>query len=158
MGVDSNFWQVNSWKAAVIAGLITAFLAVVQAIVATLQRRRELRWKQAETGRDLMDKLLDEPLSNAALLMLDSDVRIYKIGEKESARIAAADMLAALCAQDPPQEAIHEFVRDAFDTLYYYLDRCEHFIAVGLTTTTLTTSPRTSASTNSTYDLRDTLV
>ena len=41
MGADSCFWQVNSWKVAVIAGLSTAFLAVVQAIAATLQRRRE---------------------------------------------------------------------------------------------------------------------
>jgi hypothetical protein len=36
---------------------------------------------------------------------------------------------------------MHEFVRDAFDTLYYYLDRFEHFIRVGLTSFEDVSSP-----------------
>jgi hypothetical protein len=126
-------WQVAAWQAAVFGGLITAFLAVVQATAATRQRRRELRWKQAEVGRDLMDKLLDEPLSNATLLMLDSNAREYRITDQDKVTIRAADMLRALDADNLPEGPSYEFVRDAFDTFYYYLDRFEHFIQVGLT-------------------------
>jgi hypothetical protein len=130
---DSSFWQVNAWKAAVFGALLTAFLAVVQAITATVQRRRELRWKKAETGRDLLDKVLAEPLSNAALLMLDSEERDYQVTEQTTMRISATDMLTALRVPQLPKTQMHEFIRDAFDTLYYYLDRMEHFIRVGLT-------------------------
>jgi hypothetical protein len=130
---DANFWQVTAWQAAVFGGLITAFLAVLQALIATRQRSRELRWKKAETGRDLADRIFSEPLSNAALLMLDSEIRSYKIGDTIEVTINVADMLAALTAKELPQSPTFDFIRDAFDTLYFYLDRIEHFIGVGLT-------------------------
>jgi hypothetical protein len=130
---DPNAWQVYAWIVAVFAGIVTALLAVIQAIAATRQRHRELNWKKAETGRDLMDKLLNEPLSNAALLMLDSEQRAYKINDGSLTSITAADMLSALRVPEAPQELKDEFIRDAFDTLYYYMDRFEHFIKVELT-------------------------
>jgi len=138
---DPNVWQENAWKVAVIGGLLTAFLAIIQAVAATRQRRRELRWKKAEMGRDLMDKVLDEPLSNAALLILDSEVRVYEIANGSQVTITANDMLAALRVPELPQTPLHEVVRDAFDTLYYYLDRFEHFIAVELTSFEDVSSP-----------------
>jgi hypothetical protein len=65
--------------------------------------------------------------------MLDSNERMYQIGPQSTVLITAADMLDALRVPEPPQSPTYDFIRDAFDTLYYYVDRLEHFIQVGLT-------------------------
>jgi hypothetical protein len=127
-------WQVAAWMVAVVGGLIAAGLAIYEAFENRKLRERELRWKQAESGKRIIDEIFHEPGSNAATLMLDSWHRSYDIDGKET-KIAWQDVISALNVesfQHEDKRAI--FVRDCFDLLFYYLDGFEHFIQAGLTT------------------------
>src|SRR5262249_44293221 len=131
--MNPNPWQVAAWMVAVGGGLIAAGIAIHQAFENRKLRERELRWKQAESGKRLIDEIFHEAGSNAATLMLDSWHRNYAIEGKET-KIAWKDVISALNVESFQHEDKRDiFVRDCFDLLFYYLDGFEHFIQAGLT-------------------------
>jgi hypothetical protein len=133
--MNPSFWQVAAWIVAVLGGLITAWLAIYQAFENRKLRERELHWKQAESGKRLIDEIFHEPGSNAATLMLDSWDRTYTLADGSEARIAWADVIKALNIESfQKEDSQMVFVRDCFDLLLYYLDGFEHLIQAGLTT------------------------
>lgn len=121
---------------AVIGGLTAAALAILQAIQNRRQRERELRWKQAEWGKRLIDDIFHDTFSNSATLMLDSWHRPYSVPGAGDIKIAwQEDVLPALKVESFNAEDLKsDFVRDCFDMLFYFLDRFEHLIQAGLTT------------------------
>lgn len=133
--MDLNLWQVGTWIVAVFGGLTAAGLGIWQAVENRRQRVRELRWKQAESAKRLIDEMFHEELSNFATLMLDSWSRMYPIPQAGEVKIAWEDILEALkverFANEDPK---NDFVRDCFDMFFYYLDRFEHLIQAELTT------------------------
>jgi len=133
--MDSNPWQVGAWIVAIVGGLIAAGLAIWQAAQNRQQRALELRWKQADSAKHLIDEIFHDEFSNCATLMLDSWDRAYPIPGASKVKIPWEDVVRALKVQSFDTEDLKSiFVRDCFDTLFYYLDRFEHFIQVGLTT------------------------
>ncbi len=133
--MNPNPWQVAAWIVAVVGGLIAAGLAIYQAFENRKLRERELRWRQAESGKQLIDEIFREPGSNAATLMLDSWHRSYTLPDGTEAKIAWADVIEALHVDSFRREDSQTvYVRDCFDLLFYYLDGLEHFIQAGLTT------------------------
>src|SRR5260370_27595918 len=133
--MNANPWQVGGWRVAGVGGLTAAALGILQAIQNRQLREKELRWKQAESGKHLIDEIFDEDLSNSATLILDSWDRTYKVPGGDKVKLAWNDVVRALDMkffdEDNPQ---NDFVRDCFDMLFYYLDRLEHLIQAGLTT------------------------
>jgi hypothetical protein len=120
---------------AVVGGLIAATLGILEAFQSRRLRERELRWKQAESGKHLIDEIFHESSSNAATLMLDSWDRTYMIASGSEVEIAWKDVLRALNVESFDKEDTKSvFIRDCFDMLFYYLDRFEHLIEAGLTT------------------------
>jgi hypothetical protein len=133
--MDPKFWQVATWIVGVVGGLIAAGLAIYQAFENRKLRERELRWKQAESGRRLIDEIFHAPDSNTATLMLDSWHRVYVLPDGTKSELAWADVIKALDVGSFSQDDIQTvFVRDCFDLLFYYLDGFEHLIQAGLTT------------------------
>jgi len=126
--------QVAAWFVAVVGGLIAAGLALWQAAQNHQQREKDLRWKQAAAGRDLVDEMLDDEGASVALDMLDSDEREYELDDGASATITAEQVLAAL--KLPPKSDADDcvYVRECFDALFYYFARFEHFLKTGLVT------------------------
>ena len=72
-------WQILSWKAAVGAALVAALAAVAKGFWALWQQRKELRWKQAELARELVDKWFSWTGSSNALRMVDEGAGEYSI-------------------------------------------------------------------------------
>ena len=99
------------------------------------QRARELRWKQAESARQLIDQMFHEEDSNYATIMLDSYTRTYPVPGAGDVEITWTDVLQALNVQSfAKEDPKSDFIRDCFDMLIYYLDRFEHLIQAGLIT------------------------
>ena len=133
--MEANPWQLATWMVAVVGGLTAAGLGILQAVQGRRQRARELRWKQADSGRQLIDSLFRDELANFGAQMLDSWVRTYPIPRAGDVMIKWADVVAALniesIGSDDPKA---EFIRECCDTFVFYLDRFEHFIQCSLTT------------------------
>lgn len=125
--------QIWAWLVAVVGGLVAAGLALWQAAQNHQQREKEHRWRQAAAGRDLVDEMLDDEAASDALAMLDSDERQYELDNGHSAKITAKQVLAALKLPPTSTDASSVYVRECFDSLFYYFARFEHFISTELT-------------------------
>jgi hypothetical protein len=121
-------WQV---QVAVIGAIITALLAVVQALAGLVQRRHEMRTRQAETGRELVEEMLDQ--AGDALSMLDFDSNQYELDNGKLETITSTDVEESLRQPVERQDPIAIFVRESFDALFYYFEHFEHYIRVRLT-------------------------
>lgn len=129
-----DFWQAAALCVATIGGPITAALAILQAWANRKQRKRDLRWKQAELARELSEEVWKTAYSRCALEMIDSPGRAFTLREEKSIVIKESDMLAALTVDAEPSDKRSVFIRDSFDELFYFLERFEHCIRVGLIT------------------------
>lgn len=133
--MDPNPWQIGAWVVAVFGGLTAAGLGIWQAVQNRQQRAKELRWKQADSAKQLIDEMFHEELSNFATIMLDSWGRTYPVPGAGEVRIAWDDVLEALKVESfATEDSKPDFIRDCFDMLLYYLDRFEHLIQAELIT------------------------
>jgi hypothetical protein len=133
MLVDSSnpdIWSSWQTKTAVFGALLTALLAVFQAAAGLMQRRHELRLKQAETGTKLVEEMLQE--ADDALVMLDSDQAEFELDNGHIATITSEDVTESLRQPVSRDDDKAIFVREGFDTLLYYLERFEHAIEARL--------------------------
>lgn len=126
--------QILFWDAAIVGGLVTIWKTVKEWRNSIDQRRADLRWREAEMAKRLLDDLNADVLAQAAMKMLDWDGRSYTFDGKKTAPISAEKRLAAMRAQNTnfrtDEEA--EFIRDSFDALLNHFERIEHFIKIGL--------------------------
>lgn len=65
-----------------IGGLTAAFTAIKQMRLNRKIRARDLRWKQTEAAKKLMDELVSNPKAKDATRMLDWPERNYQIDGK----------------------------------------------------------------------------
>ncbi len=96
------------------------------------QRKQELRWKQAELARTMMDTIFDFSPSNDAWRMVDGETR-YKDEDGNDYQIDMNLVRRAL-----PQPWSEEcggpevYARWCFDALFYYLEQIEHSVQLGI--------------------------
>jgi hypothetical protein len=131
--MEPHPWQVATWIVTAVGAPITVALAVGQAILNRRLRARELRWKQTQAARELTDEIFEEEKSRLAITMLEPERRKFTV-DGQLVEVGREDVLASLRlggASDSPQNI---FIRDCFDTLFYFCARMEHSIEVGLTT------------------------
>jgi hypothetical protein len=120
---------------AVVGGLIAAFKAIHELRQSRKQRVEELRWKQANVAKQLLDELFAHDYSENAVLMLDwnKGKREYAVG-KESIIISYNDVLAALGKEQSDSLSEKEmYIRECFDFFFYFVDRIKHYININLT-------------------------
>jgi hypothetical protein len=100
------------------------------------QRAEELRWKQANAARELLDDIHNHEQAGQAIHMPDwcDGGFEYKINDDGfRCRIDYPDVVNALAMNSA--ESQHDrsaFIRDCFDWLFYRIDRIEHYIRRGL--------------------------
>lgn len=93
------------------------------------QRKTELRWRQAQAAKALVDEMLDDPQARAAYQMLDSWSREFEIIAGRREVTTAERWLAALRTTPDTADALLEmFVRESFDSLFYYMAMLEHYV------------------------------
>jgi len=134
---SKELWELWSFKATVAAALITLVTAVVTGGFAVCQWRKDLRWRQADLARTLLDAIFNDPASNDAWRMVD-DERNYEDLEKVKLQITMDDVRRALKltmrdGRATLETAAHEndrqkddYIRWCFDDLFYYLERLDH--------------------------------
>src|SRR5438067_8584065 len=66
-----DVFQIGSWIVAIGGSLVAAARAIDESRANREQRKRELRWRQAQAATDLVGKMLDDSLAWDAMTMLD---------------------------------------------------------------------------------------
>jgi hypothetical protein len=115
-------------------GFIAAFMAIYNLVLSRRIREKELRFKQAQVGKQIIEEMFDDDAAGNALLMIDFEKRSFDVGSKRKIVINIEDVLQALNPDNKSEDAKTIFIRESFDGLFYFLDRFEHFVQIGLTT------------------------
>jgi hypothetical protein len=131
--------QVISWIGALI-GIAIAVLKYVseqkqnrrQQELQLDQRKLELRWKQAEAAKKMLDEMLTDQGAQAAMTMLDWDDLEFEIKPGVKANIWEKDYVSALRTKDLDFSDKEAYIRSCFDNLFYYMAMMDHYINSGL--------------------------
>jgi len=124
--------QVITGLIAVIGGLIAVFKALDEMRQSRIQRKIELRWKQANLAREILDSAFENKYFENAVSMLDLPGRKFKFGDSRTESINLQDIVAALESDDPTHSDKLVFIRDCFDYLFFYMNRIEQAIETNL--------------------------
>jgi hypothetical protein len=125
---ESNAFQIAAWQAAVVG----AILGTIQFALGMLRQWKEDKRRKAEMGYQLLDAMFDDPNSKKFLRLLDSTNPVHKEGTQATTS-NLRDIEIALTAIGGPVEKRIEALQFQLDCFFYYLDRCEHAIASGIT-------------------------
>jgi hypothetical protein len=101
------------------------------------QRTLDLRWRQAEAGKELVDEMLANARVADAFQMLDYGGSSFTFPSGEHASIGLGQVIHALQAHDAHHSATTEerdYIRACFDELFRYMAMMEHYIKQTLTT------------------------
>lgn len=143
----TTYVQTASWVAAAVTGMIGVWKfgqdnrkdraqrtsEITAREEATRIAERELEWRRANGAQLVLEKMEDDELSADAMLMLDWDGRNF--GDKEKPwYLERRDVLLALRTSGDPFKEKEIYVRDAFDHLFWHLERIQHQIEVELIT------------------------
>lgn len=120
-----------------IGGLIAAFRAIYEIQANRKQRINELRWKQANISKTIIDELLSDEKAQAALTMLDWPGREFILENSEDKQelvtVSPEDIRIALRTKnDLGFDNKQVYIRDCFDSLFNYIERIQHFIDIKL--------------------------
>lgn len=124
-------WEIFNWKVAAFGGIATALLGIWQAYEALKQRKKEHRWRKAELAKNLIDEIYDKEESHNALLLIDD---LHKVIRKEGEKIdiSIEEVISALSNLEKESNEKIDYIYTCFDILFYYFDRLEGFINIGL--------------------------
>jgi hypothetical protein len=123
-----DWLQALAWAIAIAGGGIAGFKALYEVREGRLQRARELRWKQADASKRLVDEMLSDEKAQCAMRLLDWDAREFEIAPGIRQPLTKTEMLRALRVTDTMFTPAEAFIRDCFDSLFYYLSLFEHYI------------------------------
>jgi hypothetical protein len=98
-----------------------------------LQREQELRWKQAELARTMLDGIFDYDASNDAWRMVDGETEGYNDSRGNSHHIDMNLVRASLPGDwNDDSGGPQVYVRWCFDALFYVLEQLEHSVELGI--------------------------
>jgi len=135
-----DFWESLSWRVTVISALFAAIVALVQGGFALVQRFREIRWKQAELARQLVDQWFSWEASNNALTMVDEGEGDYSLDRYGTHHVDPVNDIpkalelttsteGATTVSNTPKD---RFIRKCFDVLLYNFERVEYSIDINV--------------------------
>jgi hypothetical protein len=130
-----DIFQVASWAVAVIGGLIAAFVAIRQLKSNTEQRKTELRWRQANAAKEIINDLHGNNWAKSAVTMLDwsEGKHRFKFEEKDSVEISyEKDVLPALTKRQSECSDVEQDIVYCFDWFFYFVNRIEHYVRTEL--------------------------
>ncbi len=107
----------------IIGGLIAAFVGIYQLWQSNVQNGRELRWKQAELAREMVNKMMDDEGWKAMEMMdWEDEGREYEInGQKEKINVNA--VYAALEKDESTDKDRH--IIDRLDRTFFLVSQLE---------------------------------
>lgn len=96
VGFEAYLKRLNAPLIAAWVGIATGLAAIATFATSISQRRKELRWKQAELARKLLDDLFANDDSGQGLDMLDGVKRRYKGFDDQAIDVNPADAVATV--------------------------------------------------------------
>lgn len=120
---------------ALMAGILGLFKAIYEIRESRKLRAEELRWKRANSAKELLDDIHNHELEKSAVHMLDwcDGQAEYEIAPGQKTIISYADVLAALAKNSSEsRESKDIYIRDCFDWFFYRVERIQHYINRGL--------------------------
>lgn len=129
-----DVFQAAAWIVAAGAGLFGIWRAIVEMRYSTDQRNVDLRWRQAETAKKILDELRTDYAARSALMMLDWNGRAYVYEGTATGPVTHDKRRESLRTVNTifSPEDLATFIRDAFDSLFDHFERIEHFIRIEL--------------------------
>jgi hypothetical protein len=127
--------QTLSWIGAVI-GIVLALLKYVSEHRQNREQRQreleqsqlELRWKQAEAAKKLLDEMLTDTRAVAAMKMLDWNDLEFEVKPGLKLPVWEEDYVKALRVSNLDFDDKEAYIRDCFDSLFYFMAMIEHYI------------------------------
>ena len=135
LSIDPNLkdWiQTVSWGGTAIAVVIAFAKYLSELRQNRKQRASDLRWRQADAGKKINDEMLADPEATAARCMIDYNGREFEVAPGRKEVVTEVDYLAALDPSKLDTNAKVIYVRDCFDSLFYYFATLDHYITSGL--------------------------
>ena len=124
-----DWLQAGAWIATAVGLVVTVVKFWSEFREGRLQRQRDLRWRQAEAGKNLNDEMQTDHRAWAALQMLDSARRKFKLPNEETMTITQGDISKALDSANVSTDEKSIYIRDCFDCLFYFMAMLEHYIS-----------------------------
>jgi len=137
--VTKDVIQALSWIGAVVGVLVAAFKGITEVRESRLQRERELRWKQANLGREIIDEIFDpKSFAGIALDMLDYAPFGRSFGaipaDNDDKIVRMDDIKRALDLTNVSMTKKDIYIRECFEWMFYYLERLAYFVEIELLT------------------------
>lgn len=127
--------KIDNWVKIISAAftLVAIFLAIMEYSESTDQRIKELRFQQAQIGKELLDEVFESEEARDAMRMLDrQDTGLpFQVAEGKTAVIKTSDIIQALSEEGTPSEK-DIFIEQRIDTLLFFIGRIQSFIDIGM--------------------------
>jgi hypothetical protein len=126
-------FDVATKTVGILGGIISAIALILTLQADTDQRKDELRWKQANLARELVDTMLSDPQAFNALRMIDWDPGIYQIKTDQEQEIGSEEVRNSLSIENNNNLShIGVYVRENFDRLFYHMGILERSVRTNL--------------------------
>lgn len=124
--------EVTAWSVGILGALVAASIGIWQMVETRYQRTEELRWRQANLARELIDKMLADEQAGSALRMLDWEEQSHEyeieVGRKEE--INVNDVYSALQVNDSQKSPKDVYIRECFDQLFFHINQVERSLRI----------------------------
>jgi hypothetical protein len=112
-----------------VSAIVGFYIGLRQYLKSINQSKREFRWKQSDEAKDILEELISDPYSKAALLMLDWSGRKFLV-EGNEFEVYFEDRNESLRTERLSFNAKEIYIRDCFDKLLERLDLIENQIQI----------------------------
>lgn len=130
-----DYFQIVAWLVASIGGVIAAFKAIVEVRLNRKQREAELRWKQAQLAKELLDEIEDHSLIQNAKNLIDWHEHEYHVRGNQIETISQEEVLNSLqkgAASLVSLEEREKFIIECLEELFMKFERLEHLLVIKL--------------------------
>lgn len=130
-----DYFQIVAWLVASIGGVIAAFKAIVEVRLNRRQREIELRWKQAQLAKELLDEIEENILIRNAKNLIDRPEYEYHVGENQTEIISQEEVINSIGKE--VESLVHlnakeKFTIECLEELFMKFERLEHLIVIQL--------------------------
>jgi len=104
---------------------VTVWRALAEYKQNRIQREKDLRWKQAEAAKKIIDEWLEEPLAFNVCKMIEYENRYFTNEEGKKFHVNTELIKLALSIEQDDNhlnQVNNRYVRDAFDSFLYYCE------------------------------------
>lgn len=120
--------QIVSEIVLIVGGLFAAYKIITEMKQARIQRHMDLRWKQANAAREMLNQMLAATKANDATIMLDWSGREFSISDTKKATISFAEVRQGLRTDNVSFNEKEVYIRDCAYAFLFHVELIEQAI------------------------------